>query len=108
MTPGVPSRSFSLRAFARPAERRAARLTVDEVWPCCETTSESPGRQEIAAGGAAGAAGGHSLTLRAQSHILAEMAALASAQPDRPRTQLPRFGLIFTAWLVPALLSAFD
>jgi len=48
------------------------------------------------------------LTLRAQSHILAEMAALASAQPDRPRTQLPRFGLIFTAWLVPALLSAFD
>ncbi|HKE23438.1 MAG TPA: histidine kinase [Bryobacteraceae bacterium] len=36
------------------------------------------------------------------------MAALASAQPDRPRTQLPRFGLIFTAWLVPALLSAFD
>jgi signal transduction histidine kinase len=36
------------------------------------------------------------------------MAALASAQPDRQRTQLPRFALIFAAWLVPALLSAFD
>jgi signal transduction histidine kinase len=36
------------------------------------------------------------------------MAALASAQPDRQRTQLPRFSLIFAVWLVPALLSAFD
>ena len=40
--------------------------------------------------------------------MLAGMAALASAQPDRQRTQLPRFALIFAAWLVPALLSAFD
>jgi two-component system LytT family sensor kinase len=36
------------------------------------------------------------------------MAALANAQPDRQRTQLPRFALIFAVWLVPALLSAFD
>jgi two-component system, LytTR family, sensor kinase len=36
------------------------------------------------------------------------MAALAGAQPDRQRTQLPRLPLIFAAWLVPALLSAFD
>ena len=36
------------------------------------------------------------------------MAAFASAQPDRQRTPLPRFALIFAAWLVPALLSAFN
>ncbi len=36
------------------------------------------------------------------------MAAFASAQPDRQRTPLPHFALIFAAWLVPALLSAFD
>jgi len=36
------------------------------------------------------------------------MAAFASAQPDRRRTPLPRFALIFVVWLVPALLSAFD
>ena len=36
------------------------------------------------------------------------MAALTGAQPDRQRTQLPRLPLIFAAWLVPALLSAFD
>ena len=36
------------------------------------------------------------------------MAAFASALPDRRRTPLPRFALIFAAWLVPALLSAFD
>jgi hypothetical protein len=36
------------------------------------------------------------------------MAALPSAQPDRQRTQLPRFALIFAACLVPASLSAFD
>lgn len=40
--------------------------------------------------------------------ILAGMATFASAQPDRQRTRLPRFALIFTAWLVPALLSAFN
>jgi len=36
------------------------------------------------------------------------MAALAGAQPDQPRTQAPGFALIFAAWLIPALLSAFD
>ncbi len=36
------------------------------------------------------------------------MAASASAQPDRRRTQLPRFALIFAVWLAPALLAAFD
>lgn len=36
------------------------------------------------------------------------MASLAGAQPERQRTPLPRFALIFAAWLVPALLSAFD
>uniref|UniRef100_Q025Y3 histidine kinase n=1 Tax=Solibacter usitatus (strain Ellin6076) TaxID=234267 RepID=Q025Y3_SOLUE len=36
------------------------------------------------------------------------MAALASAQPNRRRTQLPGFALILAAWLVPAMLSAFD
>ena len=36
------------------------------------------------------------------------MAALANAQPDRQRTPLPRFALIFAVWLVPAMLSAFD
>src|SRR5215510_12202174 len=36
------------------------------------------------------------------------MAAFATPQPDRRRTQLPGFALIFVVWLVPALLSAFD
>jgi len=36
------------------------------------------------------------------------MAASANAQPDRRRTQLPGFALIIAAWLVPAMLSAFD
>jgi signal transduction histidine kinase len=36
------------------------------------------------------------------------MAPSANAQPERQRTRLPRFGLIFAAWLAPALLSAFD
>jgi sensor histidine kinase YesM len=36
------------------------------------------------------------------------MAWFAGAQTDQRRTQLPRFGLIFAAWLVPAMLSAFD
>ncbi|HEY1494401.1 MAG TPA: histidine kinase [Candidatus Solibacter sp.] len=36
------------------------------------------------------------------------MAALAITQSDWRRTRLPGFALIFAAWLVPALLSAFD
>jgi two-component system, LytTR family, sensor kinase len=36
------------------------------------------------------------------------MATLASAQPGPRRTQLPGFALILAAWLVPAMLSAFD
>ncbi len=36
------------------------------------------------------------------------MAPLPSAQPDRRRQPLPPFALIFAAWLVPAMLSAFD
>src|SRR5690349_6260610 len=36
------------------------------------------------------------------------MVSLASARPDRERTPLPRFALIFAAWMVPALLSAFN
>jgi sensor histidine kinase YesM len=36
------------------------------------------------------------------------MAAFATPHPDRRRTQLPGFALIFVVWLVPALLSAFD
>jgi len=36
------------------------------------------------------------------------MASLASAQPERQRMPLPRFALIFAAWLVPGLLSAFS
>jgi two-component system LytT family sensor kinase len=36
------------------------------------------------------------------------MATTASAIPDRQRTQLPHFALIFAVWLVPAMLSAFD
>lgn len=48
------------------------------------------------------------MTLGARGHILAGMAALAGAQPDRQQTRLPRFALILAAWLVPALLSAFS
>jgi hypothetical protein len=36
------------------------------------------------------------------------MAVLGRTHPDRQRTQPPRFALIFAAWLVPAMLSAFD
>jgi len=61
-----------------------------------------------AVGGAESAAGGHRLTLRPPGHILAGMGSIGSAQPDRQSTPLPRFALIFAAWLVPAVLSAFD
>ncbi len=40
--------------------------------------------------------------------MLAGMAAIASAQPERQRSQLPGFALIFAAWLAPAILSAID
>jgi two-component system, LytTR family, sensor kinase len=73
-----------------------------------EATSEGIGHQETAADGAEAAAGGHGLTLHRRASILARVAALADAQTDRQRTQLPRFALIFAAWLVPAILSAFD
>jgi two-component system LytT family sensor kinase len=36
------------------------------------------------------------------------MAVFASTQPERQRTPLPPFALIFAAWLMPALLAAFD
>jgi sensor histidine kinase YesM len=36
------------------------------------------------------------------------VASFVSAQLERQRTRLPRFALVLAAWLVPALLSAFD
>jgi two-component system, LytTR family, sensor kinase len=36
------------------------------------------------------------------------MADIAGAQPDRTQVRLPPFGLILSAWLVPALLSGFN